>query len=190
MLEEGWYLMSAGELEAELPYLNDPAIDGPVSGAIRLDRDAALASKVAGNVPDPEGRWLRLVLRAEGHDPEAIARRRVEFEPDYHEAPKWRRPGSKPINVIPLRSRTGDRESQAWWEDPAMEALESEWQEHGTVAGVSVPGAYRSFVFKTVAALRAAGRPVSADSIADSIARWVSPEDAEKIRGALLQRKF
>lgn len=178
--------MTAAEVEAELPHIDDPSIQGPVTDVPHLDRAEALEFKRAGNLPDAEGRTLRLVIRAESGEPEAVARRRVLFEPDYHEAPSWRKPGSKPINVIPLRPRATGAASGTWWEDPTMSELESEWQQHGTAAGVKVPGAYRSFVFKTVAALRASGVAVSADAIADSIARWVPPDDAAEIRAALL----
>src|SRR5688500_13256747 len=60
LLVEGWYLMSPAELEAELPHLNDPDVPGPVSGAVALDPEEALAFKRAGNQPDALGRWLRL----------------------------------------------------------------------------------------------------------------------------------
>lgn len=186
MLQEGWYLMSPADVEAELPYVDDPSRDGPVSDAVRLGIEEALAYKHGGNLPDAQGRSLRLVLRAPDPDPESIAVRRVRFEPDYHEAPEWRREGSKPINVIPLRGAT-KRGAEAWWNDPTMSELEAEWQAHGTVGGVVVPGEYRSFVHKTVVALRASGREVSASSIADSISRWVPASDAEAIRAALLR---
>ena len=179
--------MTTAELEAELAAMDDPSIEGPVTDAVPLEQEMALAIKQQGNRPDAEGRTLRLVLRAEGPDPESIARRRILFEPDYHDAPTWRGPGSKPINVIPLRSPDRSRLPRAWWEDPVMGELEAEWQDRGTAAGVKVPGDYRSFVFKTIAALRASGRDVSAVAIADSIARWVSEEDAAVIKAALLE---
>ena len=180
--------MTAAEVEGELRSIDDPAVAGPVTGAVPLPQEDALAFKRAGNLPDDQGRTLRLVIRAEGTDPESIARRRVLFEPDYHDAPAWRRPGSKPVNVIPRPAgRSGGDGPQAWWEDPAMEALETEWRERGTAGGVKVPGEYRSFVFKTVAALRAADREVTAATIADSIARWVPEPDAAEIRTALLE---
>lgn len=187
VLAEGWYLMSAVELEKELPHIDDPSRDGPVGSAIPLSVEDALTYKRDGNLPDPFGRSLRLVLRTAETDPEAIARRRLDFEPDFHDAPTWRRPGSKPVNVIPLRARSqaNDKKSEAWWDDPIMAELEAEWRERGTVGGVTVPGRYRSFVLKTVASLRVAGLDVTADSIADSIERWVPPADAVEIRSAL-----
>jgi hypothetical protein len=185
MLAEGWYLMSPAELEAELPHLNDPDRPGPMSPAVALDREEALAFKRAGNIPDALGRWLRLVLRVDGSDPEEVARRRMVFEPDYHDAPTWRRPGSKPVNVIPVRVSRSEPQLEDWRDDPSVAALEQEWLESGTMAGVKVPGEYRSFVHKTVLALQAAQKEVTADSISDSIARWVGPEDARAIRAAL-----
>ena len=179
--------MSAEELEKELGHLDDPSSTGPVGTAVPLSIEEALAYKKAGNLPDPFGRSLRLVLRTTDPDPEAISRRRTVFEPDYHEAPTWRRPGSKPVNVIPLRTRSSGPQPESWWNEPAMSALEQEWQERGTVSGVVVPGEYRSFVLKTVASLRAAGRPVTPASISDSIARWVPPADARQIRAALMR---
>ena len=179
--------MSPEELEAELPRLDDPSVDGPVSAGLMLEMDEALAYRDAGNLPDAFGRTLRLVLRATGTDPEDIARRRVVFEPDYQEAPTWRRAGSKPVNVIPLHSQKNAPSGEGWWEDPAMAALEAEWLESGSAAGVVVPGEYRSFVFKTVVALRSTGKRVTAAAIADSIARWVPPDAAEEIRTALLE---
>ena len=184
MLEEGWYLMSPSEVERELRFIDDPSHD---SQQVRLSIDRALAYRNAGNLPDSNGRWLRLVLRSDDPHPEAIATRRALFEPDFHAAPTWRREGSKPVNVIPLRPQTlVSSDEEAWWDDTTMAAYEHEWQEHGTVERVVVPGEYRSFVYKTVAALKAAGQEVTPGSIADSVARWVAPEDAERIRVALL----
>ncbi len=181
MLEEGWYLMSPAEVERVLLHPDRPPADGPR----KIPIDDALAYRGAGNVPDDDGRWLRLVLRVVDHTPEAVTKRRLEFEPDFLDAPAWRRPGSKPVNVIPLieKKRTGP---EAWWDDAAIAELESEWQEHGTMSGVKVPAEYRSFVHKTVAALNASGRDVTPESIADSIARWTEPADAARIRRALL----
>ena len=184
MLEEGWYLLSPSEVERELPFIDDPSHE---SQQVRLSSEEALAFRNAGNLPDSNGRWLRLVLRSDDPDPEAIARRRAFFEPDFHAAPTWRREGSKPVNVIPLRPKTlGVSDEEAWWDDARMAAYEQEWREHGTVERIVVPGEYRSFVYKTVAALKAAGQEVTAESIADSVARWVPGEDADRIRAALL----
>jgi hypothetical protein len=91
------------------------------------------------------------------------------------------------VNIVPLRAPGVDSPEPraAWWEDADMAALEDEWRTSGTAAGVPVPGEWRGFVFKTVVALRAAGRPVHADAIADSAARWLAPVDAERLRVAL-----
>ena len=129
---------------------------------------------------------MRLVLQIDDEGVEAVAIKRLLFEPDYHAAPDWKREGSKPINLVPLRGKRSESAApSAWWEDPHIASLEEEWQEQGTVRGVKVPGDYRSFVHKTVLALEAAGKHVDATSIADSISRWVSAEDAERIRKAL-----
>ncbi len=183
MLEEGWYLMSAGDVEVELARLRNPA-EQRVSAAQPLTRTEALAYRDAGNLPDEAGRTLRLVLRA--NVPGGLEQRRLDFEPDYHAAPLWRRRGSKPVNIIPLENSTNrDSEAGPWWDEPQVKALEDEWRERGTIAGVRVPGELRSFVHKPVLSLRAAGKEITADAIADSIARWVSTDDAERIRRAL-----
>jgi hypothetical protein len=92
------------------------------------------------------------------------------------------------VNVVPLRSKNvvgaGDR---AWWDDPEVAQLEAEWARSGTVAGMRVSAEVRSFVYKTVLSLRSAGLEVTPRSVADSIARWMSPEQAEQIRQALEQ---
>ena len=152
----------------------------------QLSTEDALAYRNRGNLPDAEGRTLRLVLYDDG-DVGALARRRLHFEPDYHEAPKWKTERSKPVNVIPLR--LGERRArtwEAWWEEPAMARLEEEWAKSGSVEGFRVPGEYRGFVFKTVVELRAAGKDVTPQTVADSVARWVPRQDAERIRQALL----
>jgi hypothetical protein len=187
MLAEGWYLMNTSELEQELLRFRDPENDHPASGAVPLSIEDALAFKRSGNRPDSRGRWLRLVL----HVTDAAAldhlnERRLLFEPDLHEAPDWRRPGSKPVNVVPLRTpdvRTSD--TGAWWDDPEIAQLEEEWRSSGTVSGLRVPGEYRGFIFKTVLALRAASEPVTAEKIANSIERWLPSEDAALVRRAL-----
>ncbi|HEX2236602.1 MAG TPA: hypothetical protein VHK89_10030 [Actinomycetota bacterium] len=186
MLEEGWYLMSAAEVEAELARLRDPS--RPATGARRLSSQDALARRDAGNVPDGEGRSLRLVLHNDRPGvPGAVEARRLRFEPDYHDAPRWRRHGSVPVTVVPLA--VGPRRSspapESWLDDPALAALESEWRATGAVAGLAVPPDLRGFVFKTVLALRAGGVEVSPATVSDSIARWVPPHVAEEIRAAL-----
>ena len=184
-LAEGWYLMSNAELEAELARWRSG--EGPRSGAIPLDTDRALAYKHAGNVPDENGRWLRLVLHVDDEgDLRALSEKRARYEPDYHSAPTWRRPGSKPVNVVPLRARDVRVDhAPPWWEEPGIAELEDEWARRGTVAGMPVPGEYRGFVFKTVIALRGAGQEVTPKAVADSVERWLSPEDAAGLRRAL-----
>ncbi len=190
MLDEGWYLMSTRDLERELARERDPDSDVPPSNAVKLTIEQGLAFRDAGNIPDDEGRTLRLVLRIEG--PEELSNldaKRLLYEPDFHERPGWRRPGSKPVNVVPLRAPEVSAEPrEAWWDRPELKALEDEWRASGTVAGMRVPGAYRGFVYKTVLSLRASGREITPDTVADSITRWLSPEEAEQIRAALESR--
>jgi hypothetical protein len=181
--EEGWYLMSTSELERELARWRGG--DPSPSEAIRLSNQEALDLRNAGNIPDERGRTLRLVLHVDSPETGLLEKKRLLFEPDYHDAPEWRREGSVPVNLVPLRTAGVAADASRWWDDPALGALEREWAEQGTVEGVTVPGAYRGFVFKTVLALRAAGRPISAGTVADSIARWVPAPEADEIRKAL-----
>ena len=185
MLEDGWYLMSTGELERALQAWRNGDSDH-IEG-LALSIEAALDIRNAGNVPDDQGRSLRLVLVVEnGSDPEHLSFKRLRFEPDVHSAPSWRRPGSRPVNVVPLkRSQDSAKPAKPWWEDPAMKDLEEEWQRTGAVSGVRVPASYRGFVYKTVVALKIAGAEITAAAIADSISRWVPPAEAERIRAAL-----
>ncbi|MGI8709358.1 MAG: hypothetical protein ACR2LG_14355 [Actinomycetota bacterium] len=189
LLNEGWYLMSTTDLERELARFRRPQSDHRSSGVVPLGIEEALAFKHAGNMPDGDGRWLRLVLHVGDVTPlEDLNERRLLFEPDLHEAPDWRRQGSKPVNVVPLRSSPVEFPAapKPWWEESVIRELEEEWREKGTVAGLPVPEEYRGFVFKTVLALQAAGDPVTAEGVADSIQRWLSPADAARIRAALL----
>ena len=184
-LEDGWYLMSTPELERELARRRGANV--APSGAPKLSVEEALEIRNAGNLPDGDGRSLRLVLHVEDEkDLENLGLRRLEFEPDYHDAPDWRREGSVPVNVLPLRRAgvEGPRQ-KGWWEEPDLGGLEQEWARSGSVAGLKVPGEYRSFVYKTVLALQSAGREVTVDSVAGSIARWLPPAEAEEIRTAL-----
>ncbi|MEA2447747.1 MAG: hypothetical protein QOK47_1384 [Actinomycetota bacterium] len=181
--------MSVPELERVLGLLREPeAHDDEAVPGRRLSIEQALEFRNAGNLPAEEGRTLRLVLSVEEGDPEALARKRAHFEPDYHSAPAWRRSGSKPVNVVPLgRVAPPKAGSDAWWDEPAVGALEDEWQRSGTMRGVVVPQDLRSFVHKTVLSLEAAGQEVDATSIADSVARWLSPDDAASLRDALFE---
>jgi hypothetical protein len=188
-LEEGWYLMSTRDLEKELARVREPTAATRPSNALRLTTEEALAYRDAGNLTDAAGRSLRLVLRID--DPEQLKhldRKRLLYEPDFHDAPTWRRAGSNPVNVVPVRAARATREeATTWWDDPEIAELETEWRQRGTVAGLRIPGEYRGFVYKTVLALKAAKREITPDAIADSIARWLSPEETERIRRALEQ---
>jgi len=182
-LAEGWYLMSTADLEYELARWRSPVRHGGVCRAQPLTTEQALAFRNAGNLPDELGRTLRLVLHLDDAEGLAnLAARRLEFEPDYQDAPIWRREGSRPINVVPLRrpgiAPVSDR---PWWEDAELAALEHEFNERSTAGGVRVPGEYRGFVFKTILALRSQGREVTPKTISDSIARWLPEEDAARI---------
>jgi hypothetical protein len=179
--------MSTSDLERELQRWRSPEHQGPPSRARRLTNEAALAYRNAGNLPDEHDRSLRLVLVV--NDTRGLARldaRRLEFEPDHHDAPTWRREGSRPVNVVPLRGPGVEPVTKgSWWEDPQLEALEREYSERGTAAGVRIPGEYRGFIFKTVLALRAQGREITPKAISDSVARWLSKEDAARIESAI-----
>ena len=186
MLEEGWYLMSTGELERALRAWREGDA-GLADEGFALSIGEALAIRNAGNVPDEQGRSLRLVIVVEdGSDLELLSSTRLIYEPDFHSAPSWRRQGSRPVNVVPLhRSKGPVQPGRPWWQDPEMKELEQEWQKTGAISGVRVPASYRGFVYKTVVALREAGAEISAAAIADSISRWVPPAEAGRIRAAL-----
>lgn len=186
-LREGWYLMSTADLERELARHRSPGDDLPPSNARPLGIEEALAYRNAGNLPDELDRTLRLVLViGDASELERLDEKRRRYEPDYLDRPLWRRAGSKPVNVVPLRAQAVVAvEAGPWWEDERMADLEAEWSRAGTAGGVRVPGEFRGFVFKTVAALSAAGRPVTVESIAGAISRWVPKEDADTIAAAL-----
>ena len=176
-MREGWYLMNLRDVEKLLAAWR--ASDLLKDFGVPLTTDEALQIRDAGNVPDARDRSLRLVFFV---DDEPLERKRLRFEPDYHSAPSWRRPGSRPVHIVPLRKgAAGDGEGPAWWELPRVGELEEEWRRTGAVAGIPVPAEYRSFVFKTVVALQDAGAPVTKESIGDSIARWLSPGDAQRV---------
>ena len=185
-MDDGWYLMSTSELERVLAEWRRGLEPSVPSGARHLSVEEALAYRDAGNLPDERDRTLRLVLHVSDDDVAHLSKKRLVFEPDHHDPPVWKGPGSRPVNVVPLRSGGGgvDEDQGPWWEDPELRALEEEWVATGSIAGLRVPADYRSFVFKTVLALSEAGREITPDSVADSIARWL-PEGAEKIRAAL-----
>jgi hypothetical protein len=191
-MAEGWYLMSTRDLEIELAAERGEETDVQQSDAQPLTAAEALAFRNAGNIPDELNRTLRLVLRIDRpRDAGELRAKRLEYEPDYLEAPSWRGPGSAPVNVVPLaatdtrRKRRAGESPATWWNDPQLARLEAEWESTGAVSGVAIPAAYRGFVYKTVLELRAAGRRVTVDAITDSITRWTRPGDAEEIRRAL-----
>ncbi|HEV2756948.1 MAG TPA: hypothetical protein VG318_14370 [Actinomycetota bacterium] len=178
--------MSTADLERELARWRDPAADIPPTNALPLSVEDALAYRNAGNLPDELGRTLRLVLVARSLDEvRALGSKRALYEPDYHSAPSWRREGSAPVNVVPLRSPEVAGDPSPWWESSDVAELEAEWKATGRVAGLPVPGEYRGFVFKTVLSLREASIPVNPDTVADSISRWLPPAQAEEVRAAL-----
>ena len=185
-MEEGWYLMSTTDLEIELARWRGDA-DRPASNAQPLSVGEALDFRNEGNVPDELGRTLRLVLHVDSDEAlRSLDARRLTYEPDFFKAPEWRRPGSRPVNVVPLRRpEVGGVLPGPWWDDPVMAEMEAEWAASGAVGGVRIPGQYRSFVFKTIALLRAAGEAVTVGSISDSIARWLQPDQAEGLRKLL-----
>jgi hypothetical protein len=189
-LQEGWYLMSIADLEIELARWRHPDEVHPPSNARPLSVTEALEYREAGNRPDELGRTLRLVLIAQ--DDEELAHlhdRRAHYEPDFHQPPAWRRAGSRPVNLVPLRASGVVGRPGAWWDDPQVATLEEEWRRTGRMAGLQVPGEYRGFVLKTVLALRTARLPVTAQTVADSLARWVPAHEAERIRAALRAQK-
>jgi hypothetical protein len=187
VLREGWYLMSPADLEIELRRFRSQSGSVEPSNALRLGAEEALRYRDAGNVPDDLDRTLRLVLRVDSaEDLRSLDEKRSRFEPDHHDAPDWRRPGSKPVNVVPLRSPgIQPSPSESWMDDEDMAALERRWQEDGRVFGVRVPAEYRSFIYKTALSLRRSGRPVTVDTIVDSLMRWLKPKDVNEIRAAL-----
>ena len=184
-LAAGWYLMSTADLERELGHWRTGS-GAPGENIRQLSIDEALAFRDAGNIPDELGRSLRLVLRVETEaDLYSLEAKRLVYEPDYLGAPDWRRAGSKPVNVVPLRRPDVTGRAEAWWDEETMAAYEAEWANTGSVAGVRIPREYRSFVFKTIAVLQAADKEVTVGSIADSLQRWLPPAEAEEIRRAL-----
>lgn len=187
VLREGWYLMSPADLEIELRRFRSEEGPAEPSNAVALETDEALRYRNAGNLPDEAGRSLRLVLRVDSAEElRSLDVKRARYEPDHHDAPNWRRPGSKPVNVVPLRAPGIEiAPPEAWMDDEVMADLERAWLEDGRVLGVRVPAEYRGFVYKTAAALHRAGRPVTVGTIVDSLKRWLGPEDVDDIRLAL-----
>ncbi len=189
-LAEGWHLMSTADLERALRrWREGPDAAARPADALRVSVPDALAYRNLGNVPDYKGRSLRLVLHVNSAEDLAnLDRKRMLYEPDFHDPPDWRREGSRPVNVVPLRDPDiAPTTSGPWWTDEQLAALEDGWRTTGRVRGVVVPGEIRAFVYKTVLGLQAAGREVTVESIADSVARWVPADDADRIRAALIE---
>ena len=185
-LAEGWYLMSARDLEIELRRWRGGSGVEP-SNAVALSSEDALSFRNAGNLPDGWGRSLRLVLIvSSAEDLGRLDQKRLSFEPDAHDAPKWRREGSRPINVVPLRTAgVASSSLRSWEDDPDMAALEEEWSRTGTVRGIGVDAEVRGFVYKTVVALERDGREVTVSSITASLERWLDVVDVERVRAGL-----
>jgi hypothetical protein len=177
--------MSVRDLEIELA-LRRGEVRAEPSNAAPLSIEEALAFRDAGNVPDELGRSLRLVLSVGAGSAADLHEKRLRWEPDFHDAPEWRGPGSMPVNVVPLREGSASGASgEAWWDDPDLAHLEDEWRASGTVAGLEVPAEYRGFVYKTVLSLQQSGRAVTVDSVLASVARWLSPAQVAELRAAL-----
>ncbi len=177
--------MSVPELEASLKAWRS-GDEGAFSSYPRLGTDEALAYRDRGNVPDAAGRTLRMVLWVKDESELAdIEARRLALEPDHHSAPRWRREGSKPVHVVPLRPPELEGTSGPWWQEPEVGALEEEWRAKGTIGGLRASADYRSFLYKTVISLRRAGEEVSIASICDSLARWLGADEVARIRGDL-----
>jgi len=186
VLEDGWYLMSTPTLESLLARFRNGGQPSEDDDIVALSPEEALAFRDAGNIPDDRGRSLRLVLNvATPEDLRSLEARRALFEPDHHDAPEWRRAGSRPVNVVPLRAPEVKGEPRPWWEEPRVAELEAEWTRSGNVAGLRIPADYRSFVYKTVIALRDAGRDVTVATITSSLERWLDPPAAAEVRRQL-----
>ncbi len=179
--------MSQADLELELARLKEPAKDLPPSNAQPLEIPEAIAYRNAGNVPDDLDRSLRLVLEANTlEELQNLHMKRAMYEPDYHDAPGWRREGSRPVNVVPLRGpQVTVDPPESWLDFPDLREMEEIWLATGTVEGMPVPAAYRGFVYKTVLALKSVGREITPASVADSVARWLPPDQAAALRRAL-----
>ena len=179
--------MSTADLERELKRMKGD--EAEPSNAEPLDPEAALRYREQGNLPDDLGRTLRLVLHVNSvEDARTLSQKRAAFEPDFHDPPTWRRDGSVPVNVVPLRGELLEPQEAAWWEDPDIAHLEDEWAASGgRVGGIHIPGEYRGFVYKTILSLRASGRTVTPASIAGSMRRWLTPDQADEIEDALLE---
>ena len=94
--------MSPHDLELELKRWRQPELDVPPSAAIPLPIDEALAYRNSGNLPDAHDRSLRLVLHVnDASELSYLQQKRLRYEPDFHDAPSWRREGSRPVNVVP-----------------------------------------------------------------------------------------
>jgi hypothetical protein len=183
---EGWYLMSTEMVERLLELRRAGSVHVVPPDALHLTIQEALAYRDAGNLPDEHGRTLRLLLPARDRDEvRNLSTKRLHFEPDYHEAPAWRREGSKPVTVVPLREEVEPSGGGPWWEEPELAAMESEWNSGGMIDGLQIPADLRGFVYKTILSLRAARRDVTVQTVSDSLERWLLPAQAAEIRSAL-----
>ena len=188
MLEEGWYLMTTEALERELAHWRSGGLEPGGDDVERLTSEEAIAFRSAGNVPDERGRSLRLVLRvASEEDLRSLDSKRRHYEPDFHDPPVWRRPGSRPVNVVPLRDATVRGHPQPWWDDERTGPLEKEWAATGQVAGLRVPADVRGFVLKTVLSLQDSGREATIDAVVGSLQRWLPQDDVAFIRDRLIE---
>lgn len=185
MLDEGWYLMSVADLERELRRWRTGS--GPAGEHVeRLSTDDALALRNAGNVPDELGRSLRIVLHVlTEEDLRSLDAKRARFEPDYLDAPTWRRAGSVPVNVVPLRLESVAGHPGPWWEDERIAPLEGEWRRTGRVRGIKVPAEARGFVWKAILALEESGRAVNVENVLGAVARWLDPDQVATLRSLL-----
>ncbi len=175
--------MSDRDVEIEVARLRGEPRDA--SGALALSVDEALAYRSRGNIPDELGRSLRLVL---SDATTTFEQRRLDFEPDLHAAPTWRRQGSRTVTLIPLpRDKASKPDDWEWRDDPAMLGSEEEWSRTGRVGDLAIPADIRGFLFKTIVALRSADQEITIDSVCSSIARWLQPSDVERIRNALIE---
>jgi hypothetical protein len=177
--------MNTTDLERELRRYRGEKAEGGTA-VVRLTVAEALAYRNAGNLPDEHGRTLRLVLLArDSEEIKNLPRRRELYEPDYQDAPRWKKEGSRPVNLVPLGGQARTAVDLPWWEQPELSALEEEWLATGSIGGIQIPQEYRGFLYKTILSLRAAGREVTVTAIGDSLARWLDPEVASEIGTAL-----
>ncbi|MDQ3982304.1 MAG: hypothetical protein M3271_06440, partial [Actinomycetota bacterium] len=159
----------------------------PSKDLIALDIDAAIERRNRGNIPDAAGRSLRLVLRIDTEqDLKGLDSKRLRLEPDFLDPPTWRREGSRPVHVVPLRAPgVAPDVPRRWQEDPELAPLEWEWARTGTAAGLKIPADFRAFIYKTILALQVAQRDVTIEAIVASLSRWLDEAQVAEIDSAL-----